>query len=347
LKASGQLMAKIQSLFKNEIAIDLGTANTLLWTEDEGVVINEPSIVAVNKKENTIEAIGTRAKQMVGRTPGDIVAIRPLRDGVIADFEITEKMLEYFISKAVKKRVLVRPKVVISVPSEITQVEMRAVQDSAYRAKASEVYLILESMAAAVGAGLPIDEPAGNMIVDIGGGTTDIAVISLSGLVYSRTIKTAGDQMDNAIIQYIKKKYNLLVGEAMAEKIKINIGSAYPLNQELTMAIKGRDLVAGVPTTLEISDTEIREALSEVVNTIVETIKIALERTPPELAADFVDKGIMLTGGGSQLKNLDKRLREETGLPVTLAERPMTTVVEGTGMLLKRPDLLKKIAMTR
>jgi len=335
------------SLFKNEVAIDLGTANTLLWTEEAGVVINEPSIVAVNKKLNTIEAIGQKAKKMVGRTPGDIVAIRPLRDGVIADFEITEKMLEYFISKAIKKRVLVRPRVVISVPSEITQVEMRAVQDSAYRAKASEVYLILESMAAAIGAGLPIDEPTGNMIVDIGGGTTDVAVISLSGLVYSRTIKTAGDQMDNAIIQYVKKKYNLLVGEAMAEKVKIEIGSAYPLDNELTMDIKGRDLVAGVPTTLTINDSEIREALSEVVNTIVETIKIALERTPHELAADFVDKGIMLTGGGSQLKNLDKRLREETGLPITIAERPLITVVEGTGYLLKHPELLKKIALSR
>ncbi|MBN2135866.1 MAG: rod shape-determining protein [Acidobacteria bacterium] len=337
----------MSQLFKNEIAIDLGTANTLLWTEDEGVVINEPSIVAVNTRLNTIEAIGSRAKAMVGRTPGDIVAIRPLRDGVIADFEVTEKMLEYFISKAVKKKVLVRPKVVISVPSEITPVEMRAVQDSAYRAKASEVYLILESMAAAIGAGLPINEPTGNMIVDIGGGTTDIAVISLSGLVYSRTIKTAGDSMDDAIIQYIKKKYNLLTGEAMAEKIKVNLGSAYPLDEELTMEIKGRDLVAGVPTTLRINDSEIREALSEVVNTIVETIKIALERTPPELAADFVDKGVMLTGGGSQLKNLDKRLREETGLPVTIAEHPLTTVVEGTGYLLKHPELLKKIALTK
>ncbi len=347
MKDKPTLISALKSLFRNEIAIDLGTANTLLWTEDAGVVINEPSIVAVNKKDNSIEAIGKKAKLMVGRTPGDIVAIRPLRDGVIADFEITEKMLEYFIHEAVKKRVLVRPRVIISVPSEITQVEMRAVQDSAFRAKASEVYLILESMAAAIGAGLPIDEPTGNMIVDIGGGTTDVAVISLSGLVYSRTIKTAGDQMDDAIIQYIKKKYNLLTGEAMAEKIKIELGSAYPLDTELTMEIKGRDLVAGVPTTLEINDSEIREALSEVVNTIVETIKIALERTPPELAADFVDKGIMLTGGGSRLKNLDKRLREETGLPVTIAEHPMTTVVEGTGYLLKHPELLKKVALGR
>jgi len=334
-------------MFKNDIAIDLGTANTLLYTIDEGVVINEPSVVAVNKKFETIEAIGLAAKEMVGRTPGDIVAIRPLRDGVIADFEITEKMLQYFIERAVNKKVLVRPRVIISVPSEITQVEMRAVRDSAFRAKASEVYLVLQSVAAAIGAGLPIEEPSGNMIVDIGGGTTDVAVLSLSGLVYSKTIKTAGDQMDNAIIQYIKKKYNVLIGEAMAEKVKITIGSAYPMDEEMTMDIKGRDLVAGIPATLKVNDTEIREALSEVVNVIVETIKGALERTPPELAADLVDKGIMLAGGASQLKNLDKRLREETGVPVTLAENPSTAVVEGTGRLLTNLELLRKVALNR
>jgi len=337
----------IKAMFKNDIAIDLGTANTLLYTIDEGVVINEPSVVAVNKKFETIEAIGLAAKEMVGRTPGDIVAIRPLRDGVIADFEITEKMLQYFIERAVNKKVLVRPRVIISVPSEITQVEMRAVQDSAFRAKASEVYLVLQSVAAAIGAGLPIEEPSGNMIVDIGGGTTDVAVLSLSGLVYSKTIKTAGDQMDNAIIQYIKKKYNVLIGEAMAEKVKMTIGSAYPMDEEMTMDIKGRDLVAGIPATLKVNDTEIREALSEVVNVIVETIKGALERTPPELAADLVDKGIMLAGGASQLKNLDKRLREETGVPVTLAENPSTAVVEGTGRLLTDLELLRKVALNR
>lgn len=337
----------IKAMFKNDIAIDLGTANTLLYTIDEGVVINEPSVVAVNKKFDTIEAIGLAAKEMVGRTPGDIVAIRPLRDGVIADFEITEKMLQYFIERAVNKKVLVRPRVIISVPSEITQVEMRAVQDSAFRAKASEVYLVLQSVAAAIGAGLPIEEPSGNMIVDIGGGTTDVAVLSLSGLVYSKTIKTAGDQMDNAIIQYIKKKYNVLIGEAMAEKVKMTIGSAYPMDEEMTMDIKGRDLVAGIPATLKVNDTEIREALSEVVNVIVETIKGALERTPPELAADLVDKGIMLAGGASQLKNLDKRLREETGVPVTLAENPSTAVVEGTGRLLTDLELLRKVALNR
>jgi rod shape-determining protein MreB len=340
-------ISSIKAMFKNDIAIDLGTANTLLYTIDEGVVINEPSVVAVNKKFETIEAIGLAAKEMVGRTPGDIVAIRPLRDGVIADFEITEKMLQYFIERAVNKKVLVRPRVIISVPSEITQVEMRAVQDSAFRAKASEVYLVLQSVAAAIGAGLPIEEPSGNMIVDIGGGTTDVAVLSLSGLVYSKTIKTAGDQMDNAIIQYIKKKYNILIGEAMAEKIKITIGSAYPLGEEMTMDIKGRDLVAGIPATLKVNDTEIREALSEVVNVIIETIKGALERTPPELAADLVDKGIMLAGGASQLKNLDKRLREETGVPVTLAENPATAVVEGTGHLLTNLELLRKVALNR
>lgn len=334
-------------MFKNDIAIDLGTANTLLYTIDDGVVINEPSVVAVNKKFETIEAIGLAAKEMVGRTPGDIIAIRPLRDGVIADFEITEKMLQYFIERAVNKKVLVRPRVIISVPSEITQVEMRAVQDSAFRAKASEVFLVLQSVAAAIGAGLPIEEPSGNMIVDIGGGTTDVAVLSLSGLVYSKTIKTAGDQMDNAIIQYIKKKYNILIGEAMAEKIKVTIGSAYPMDEEMTLDIKGRDLMAGIPATLKVNDTEIREALSEVVNAIVETIKGALERTPPELAADLVDKGIMLAGGASQLKNLDKRLREETGVPVTLAENPSTAVVEGTGRLLTNPELLRKVALNR
>jgi len=340
-------ISSIKAMFKNDIAIDLGTANTLLYTIDEGVVINEPSVVAVNKKFDTIEAIGLAAKEMVGRTPGDIVAIRPLRDGVIADFEITEKMLQYFIERAVNKKVLVRPRVIISVPSEITQVEMRAVQDSAFRAKASEVYLVLQSVAAAIGAGLPIEEPSGNMIVDIGGGTTDVAVLSLSGLVYSKTIKTAGDQMDNAIIQYIKKKYNVLIGEAMAEKVKMTIGSAYPMDEEMTMDIKGRDLVAGIPATLNVNDTEIREALSEVVNVIVETIKGALERTPPELAADLVDKGIMLAGGASQLKNLDKRLREETGVPVTLAENPSTAVVEGTGRLLTDLELLRKVALNR
>lgn len=334
-------------MFKNDIAIDLGTANTLLYTIDDGVVINEPSVVAVNKKFETIEAIGLAAKEMVGRTPGDIIAIRPLRDGVIADFEITEKMLQYFIERAVNKKVLVRPRVIISVPSEITQVEMRAVQDSAYRAKASEVYLVLQSVAAAIGAGLPIEEPSGNMIVDIGGGTTDVAVLSLSGLVYSKTIKTAGDQMDNSIIQYIKKKYNTLIGEAMAEKVKVTIGSAYPLDEEMTMDIKGRDLMAGVPATLKVNDTEIREALSEVTNAIVETIKGALERTPPELAADLVDKGIMLAGGASQLKNLDKRLREETGVPVTVAENPATAVVEGTGILLTNQELLRKVALNK
>lgn len=339
--------SSFKSMFKNDIAIDLGTANTLLYTIDDGVVINEPSVVAVNKKFETIEAIGLAAKEMVGRTPGDIIAIRPLRDGVIADFEITEKMLQYFIERAVNKKVLVRPRVIISVPSEITQVEMRAVQDSAYRAKASEVYLVLQSVAAAIGAGLPIEEPSGNMIVDIGGGTTDVAVLSLSGLVYSKTIKTAGDQMDNSIIQYIKKKYNTLIGEAMAEKVKVTIGSAYPLDEEMTMDIKGRDLMAGVPATLKVNDTEIREALSEVTNAIVETIKGALERTPPELAADLVDKGIMLAGGASQLKNLDKRLREETGVPVTVAENPATAVVEGTGILLTNQELLRKVALNK
>jgi rod shape-determining protein MreB len=303
--------------------------------------------VAVNKITGKAEAVGTEAKQMLGRTPGNIIAIRPMKDGVIADFEVTEKMLDYFIKKAHNRNVLVRPRIVISVPSEITPVEKRAVRDSAYRAKATEVYLVEEAMAAAIGAGLPITEPSGNMIVDIGGGTTDVAVISLAGIVYSRTARIAGNEMDEAIIQYIKRRYNLLIGERTAEEIKIKIGSAYPLDEELTLEIKGRDLVRGVPNTLLVTDEEIREALAETVSSIVEAVRIALERTPPELSADIVDKGIVLTGGGALIKNLDKRLRDETGLPVSMAEDPLASVALGTGKMLSDFALLRKICLER
>src|SRR5436190_3708995 len=333
------------SVFSSDLAIDLGTANTCVYARGKGIVVNEPSIVAINKVNGRVEAVGKDAKDMLGRTPGNIVAIKPMKDGVIADFEVTEKMLTYFIKKAHNRNVWVRPRIVIGVPSEITQVEKRAVKDSAYRAKASEVHLVEEAMAAAIGAGMPITEPSGNMIVDIGGGTTDIAVISLAGIVYSRSVRIAGNRMDEDIIQYIKRKYNLLVGERTAEEIKINVGSAFPLDEELTMEIKGRDLMEGIPKTLVISDEEIREALSETITNIVEALRMALEQTPPELSADIVDKGIVLTGGGSQLKNLDKRLREETGLPVSMADDPQASVVLGTGKMLDDFNLLRKIAI--
>ncbi len=333
------------SLFSNDLAIDLGTANTLVYAKGKGIVVCEPSIIAVNQKTGRVEAVGKEAKEMLGRTPGNIIAIRPMKDGVIADFEHTEKMLDHFIKKAHNRSLGVRPRIVIGVPSEITQVEKRAVKDSAYRAKASEVYLVEQAMVAAVGAGLPVTEPTGNMVVDIGGGTTDVAVISMAGIVYSRSVRIAGNKMDEDIVQYIKRKYNLLVGERTAEEIKINIGSAFPLEEELTMEIKGRDLVEGIPKTLVISDEEIREALSETVSNIIEAVRVALEQTPPELSADIVDKGIVLTGGGSLLKNLDKRLREETGLPVSMADDPLASVVLGTGKMLNDFNLLRKISI--
>ena len=338
-------MRSLLSMFSNDLAIDLGTANTLVYARNRGIVVREPSIVAVNKTTNRGEAVGTEAKEMLGRTPGNIVAIRPMKDGVIADFDVTEKMLDHFIKKAHGRRFLVKPRIVISVPSEITQVEKRAVKDSALRAGATEVYLIEQAMAAAIGAGLPITDPTGNMIVDIGGGTTDVAVISLAGIVYARSVRVAGNEMDDAIIQYIKRKYNLLIGERTAEQIKVSIGSAFPLDEEMTMEIKGRDLVEGVPKTLIVSDEEIREALSETVATIVEALRVALERTPPELSADIMDKGIIIAGGGSMLRNLDRRLREETGLPVTLAEDPLACVVLGTGRMLTDFSLLRKISI--
>jgi rod shape-determining protein MreB len=333
------------SYFSTDLAIDLGTANTCVFAKARGIVVNEPSIVAVNKNNQRVEAVGKEAKEMLGRTPGNIVAIKPMKDGVIADFDVTEKMLTYFIKKAHNGNVWVRPRIIIGVPSEITQVEKRAVKDSAYRAKASEVHLIEEAMAAAIGAGLPITEPAGSMVVDIGGGTTDIAVISLAGIVYSKAVRVAGNEMDEAIIHYIKKTYNLLIGERTAEAIKMELGSAFKVDEKLSMEIKGRHLIEGVPKTITINDDEIREALAETVNVIVDAVRVALERTPPELSADIVDRGIVLTGGGSLLRNLDKRLREETGLPVTMAEDPLSSVVLGAGKMLSNFDLLRKIAI--
>ncbi|MEW6368873.1 MAG: rod shape-determining protein [Acidobacteriota bacterium] len=338
-------MKSVLSYFSSDLAIDLGTANTVVFVKGRGIIVDEPSIVALNKITGKVEAVGAAAKEMLGRTPGNIQAIRPMKDGVIADFETTERMLGYFIRKAHDRNHWIRPRIVIGVPSEITQVEKRAVKDAALKAKASEVYLVEQAMVAAIGAGLPITEPAGNMIVDIGGGTTDVAVISLAGIVYSRSVRVAGNEMDEAIIQYIKRKYSLLIGERTAEQVKIQIGSAYPLEEPLSMEIKGRNLMEGIPKTLVITDEEVREALAETVGTIVETVKVALEKTPPELSADIVDRGIVLTGGGSLLKNLDKRLREETQLPVTIAEDPLKSVAVGTGKMLSDFGLLRKISL--
>jgi rod shape-determining protein MreB len=336
----------IWGLFSNDLSIDLGTANTLVYQKGKGIVMDEPSVVAVHKDSNRVLAVGKEAKNMLGRTPGSIVAIRPMRDGVIANFEITEAMLRYFIQKVHNRKTLVRPRIVISVPSGITQVEKRAVRDSAQSAGAREVYLVEEPMAAAIGAGMPIQEPSGNMIVDIGGGTTEVAVISLSGIVFAKSIRIAGDEMDEAIVNYVKRKYNLLIGERTAEQIKIEIGSAFPLEVKQTIEVKGRDLVAGIPRTQSISDDEIREALLEPVNAIIDTIRIALERTPPELAADIVDKGIVLAGGGALLRGLDALIREETGLPITIAEDPLTCVALGTGKVLDELDLLRRIQIS-
>ena len=331
--------------FSNDLAIDLGTANTLVYARGRGIVVDEPSIVAINKKTNKVAAVGHEAKEMLGRTPGNIVAIKPMKDGVIADFDVTEEMLKYFIRKAHNRNHLLSPRIVISIPSEITQVEKRAVRESALRAKASEVFLVEEAMAAAIGAGLQIAEPSGNMIVDIGGGTTDIAVISLSGIVYSRSVRVAGNEMDESIIQYIKRKHNLLIGERTAEQIKITLGSAAPLEQSMTMEIKGRDLIEGIPKTVEITDDEIREALSDCIATVFNALRVALERTPPELSADIVDNGIVLTGGGALLKNLDLRIKAETGLPVYVAEDPLSSVVLGTGKMLQEMSLLRQISL--
>jgi len=331
--------------FSNDLAIDLGTANTLIYARNRGIVLREPSIVVMNKLTNRVEAVGSEAKEMLGRTPGNIEAIRPMKDGVIADFEVTERMLDYFIKKAHGRKNFVQPRIVIGVPGEITQVEKRAVRDSAQKAGASEVFLVEQAMMAAIGAGLPITEPSGNMIVDIGGGTTDIAVISLSGIVYSRSVRVAGNELDEAVLSYLKRKYNLLIGERTAELIKWELGSAHPLRERLTMTIKGRDLIEGIPKELTISDEEIREALAEPVNVIVEAVRMALERTPPELSADIMDKGIVLSGGGALLRALDERIRHETGLPVVQAEDPLACVVLGTGRVLENIDLLRKVSI--
>jgi rod shape-determining protein MreB len=336
------------SLFSNDIAIDLGTATTLFYIKGRGIVSREPSVVAVQvdrRGERRVLAVGKDAKEMLGRTPVGIEAIRPMRDGVIADFEITEAMLRYFIAKAHNRRTLVRPRVIICVPFGITDVEKRAVRESAESTSAREVYLIEEPMAAAIGAGLPITEPAGNMIVDIGGGTTEVAVISLAGIVYSHSLKVGGDRMDQAIVQHLRRKYNLLIGERTAENIKVRIGSAWPRPDTLTMEVKGRDQAAGVPKTVTVSSDEIREALSEPLTEIVKALRAALEQTPPELSADIVDKGVVLAGGGSLLRDIDILLREETGLPMLVADDPVSAVVMGAGAALDDPNLLRHVAI--
>jgi rod shape-determining protein MreB len=331
------------SLFSEDLAIDLGTVNTRVYALGRGIVVNEPSAVALDDNTGEVQAVGKEAKEMLGRTPRNIRVVTPLKDGVIADFKVTEKMLHYFIQKAHQRRTLVHPRIVISVPSQITQVEKRAVAESVYRAGAAEVRLVEQAMMAAIGSGMPITEPGGNLVVDIGGGTTDVAVISLSGMVYSRSLRISGNHMDEAIMNYVKRKYNLLIGDRTAEQIKIKIGSAYALEKPLTMEIKGRNLIEGMPETVTVDDSEIREALSECVSTIVSAIRVALERTPPELSADIIDRGIVLAGGGASLKNLDKRIREETGLPVCIADDPLCCVVLGTSKILTNFKLLRRI----
>ena len=342
------LFDPLLGLFSNDLAIDLGTANTLVYMKSKGIVLSEPSVVAVRKDgrgSNKVLAVGREAKMMLGRTPGNIVAIRPMKDGVIADFEITEAMLRHFIRKVHNRRTLVRPRIIICVPSGITQVEKRAVRESAESAGAREVFLIEEPMAAAIGAGLPITEPTCNMVVDIGGGTTEVAVISLAGIVYSKSVRVGGDKMDEAILQHIKRKYNLLIGISTAEIIKTGIGNAYAGDQVETIEVKGRDLVTGIPKILTIDSDEVRQAISEQVETIVETVRIALEQTPPELAADIVDSGIVLAGGGALLRNLDMLLREETKLPVTITDDPLSTVVLGSGRALDNINILKEVTI--
>jgi rod shape-determining protein MreB len=335
-------------IFSNDLAIDLGTANTLVYVKGKGIVLSEPSVVAVrkdNKGYNKVLAVGKEAKLMLGRTPGNIVAIRPMREGVIADFEVTEAMLRHFIRKVHNRRTLLRPRIIVAVPSGITQVEKRAVRESAESAGAREVYLIEEPMAAAIGAGLPITEPTSNMVVDIGGGTTEVAVISLAGIVFSKSVRVGGDKFDEAILQHVKRKYNLLIGERTAEVIKTTIGTAYPSDEPESIEVKGRDLVSGIPKILTIDSEEVRMAITEQIETIVQVVKLALEQTPPELAADIVDRGIFLTGGGGLLKNLDILLREETGLPINIAADPLSAVVLGSGKALEDLDLLKEVSI--
>jgi len=344
-RISLQNLRPLASLFSEDLAIDLGTVNTRVYARGRGIVVNEPSAVALDDRTGEVQAVGKEAKEMLGRTPGRIRVIKPLKDGVIADFKVTEKMLSYFIQKAHQRRALVHPRLIISVPSEITQVERRAVIDSAYRAKAAEVYLVEQAMMAAIGAGLPVTKPVGNLVVDIGGGTTDVALISMSGIVYSRSLRTAGNHMDESIMNYVKRKYNLLIGERMAEQIKIEIGSASALEKPVTMEIKGRSMIEGIPKTITVDDSEIREALNECVATIVSAIRAALERTQPELSADISDRGIVLAGGGALLRNLGKRIRDETGLPVCVADDPLCSVVLGTAELLDDFNLLRRVAV--
>lgn len=341
-----KIFDKFLGMFSNDMGIDLGTANTLVYVKGQGIVLCEPSVVAIQKGTSRVLAVGEEAKRMLGRTPGNIVAVRPMRDGVIADFEITESMVRYFIKKVHNRRVFVRPRIVVGVPSGITEVEKRAVRDSAERAGAREVYMVEEPMAAAIGVGLPIVEPAGNMIIDIGGGTTEMAVISLAGIVFSTSIRIGGDEMDSAITEYLKKTYNLMIGERTAEEIKIKIGSAYPLNEELKMEVRGRDLIAGLPKMISVTSEEIRDALAEPIRKIIEASRLTLERTPPELSADLIERGIMLAGGGSLLRGIDRLLAEETGLPVHIAEDPLTAVALGTGKVLNELKYLRRVVIT-
>ncbi len=339
---------KILGSFSSDLAIDLGTANTLVYVKGKGVMLSEPSVVAVKKDVHggsKVLAVGMEAKRMLGRTPGNIVAIRPMKDGVIADFEVTEAMLRHFISKVHNSRRLVRPRIMICVPTGITQVEKRAVKESAQSAGAREVYLIEEPMAAAIGANLPITEPTSNMVVDIGGGTSEIAVISLSGIVYARSVRVGGDKMDESIMQHVKRKYSMLIGESTAESIKIKIGSAFPLEEEIEMEVKVRDLVTGIPQNILITSGEIRKAISEQVDSIVQGVRVALEQTPPELAADIVDRGIVLTGGGALLKGLDQLLSQETHLPITVVDNPLNAVVIGSGKALDEIDIYKEVTI--
>ena len=341
------MFSRIFEFFSNDLGIDLGTANSLVFVKEKGIVLREPSVVAVQTGTTRVLAVGEEAKRMLGRTPGNITAIRPMKDGVIADFEITQGMLRYFIRKAHNnRRIMVKPRIVISVPSGITEVERRAVKDSALSAGAREVHLLEEPMAAAIGVGLPVEEPAGNMIVDVGGGTTEVAMISLAGIVFSRSVRVGGDELDDAIIQYRKRVSNLMIGERTAEQVKIQIGSAYHLDEEISMEVKGRDLVAGLPKTLTLTSEEVREAMMDPVSTIVEAIRFTLERCPPELSSDLVDRGIVMSGGGALLRGLDRLVAEQTGLPVHVADDPLSAVAIGTGMVLRELSVMRKVAKT-
>lgn len=338
-------LRSLLSLFSHDLAIDLGTANTLIYIADSGVVVDEPSMVGVNNSTGEVEAIGIEAKRMLGRTPGTITAVRPMRDGVIADFKIAERMLTYFINKAHNRNLFVHPRIVIGVPGSITHVERRAVIDSAMRARASEVHLVEQAMMAAIGAGLPVSEPAGSMVVDIGGGTTDVAVISMSGVVYSKSVSVAGNAFDDAIIQYLRRKHNFLIGERTAERVKVELAAAKPLETPATMEIKGRNLTRGVPAAREVTDSEIHGAIAECVEKIMFCVREALEHAPPEISSDICDRGIVLTGGGAYLKNLDQRIRDEVGVPVSVAENPLHSVVVGTGKVLDDFDLLNRVSI--